>query len=108
VRVFAICLGVLALAGTVILVVADASSSNSNAMGPLAFLCCILAVILMIILGVTFGGRGRARASEPLEPEPSDYEPSASEPSASEPAPAPEPALEHEPVPEPEPSEPDR
>jgi uncharacterized protein YacL len=59
VKIAAICLGVIALGGIILLVIADASSTHSNAMGPLAFLCCIVAVIVMIVLGVTFGGRGR-------------------------------------------------
>jgi hypothetical protein len=62
VKIAAICLGVIALGGTILLVIADASTPHSNAMGPLAFLCCIVAVIVMIFLGVTFGGRGRQRA----------------------------------------------
>jgi hypothetical protein len=101
VRIVAICLGVLALAGTIILVVADGSSSNSNAMGPLAFLCCIVAVILMIILGVTFGGRGRtARAGAAESTEWAGAPESTMQAS--------EPAQASELAPEPEPSEPDR
>jgi len=61
VRIAAICLAVVGLGGIIVLVVADASASHSNAMGPLAFLCCIVGVVLMILLGVTLGGRGRQR-----------------------------------------------
>jgi hypothetical protein len=68
VRIVAVCLGVIALAGVVILVIAGASGPHSNAMGPLAFLACIIAVIVMIFLGVTFGGRGRSPGA--AEPEP--------------------------------------
>jgi hypothetical protein len=68
VKIVAVCLGVLGLAGTIILVIASASGPHSNAMGPLAFLACIIAVILMIFLGVTFGGRGRASGAADPEP----------------------------------------
>lgn len=61
IRVVAIVLGVLALAGTILLAVAGASSPHSNAMGPLAFLASIVAVVVMILLGVTFGGRNNPR-----------------------------------------------
>jgi quinol-cytochrome oxidoreductase complex cytochrome b subunit len=61
IRIVAIVLGVLALAGTIVLAVAGASSPHSNAMGPLAFLACIVAVVVMILLGVTFGGRNNPR-----------------------------------------------
>ena len=54
-------LAVLVLAGTIILAVAGASSPHSNAMGPLAFLACIVAVVVMILLGVTLGGRNNPR-----------------------------------------------
>ena len=60
-RIVAIVLAVLALGGTIILVVAGASSPHSNAMGPLAFLACIVAVVVMILLGVTLGGRNNPR-----------------------------------------------
>jgi hypothetical protein len=73
VKVVAVCLGVLALAGTIILAIANASSGHSNAMGPLAFLCCILAVVVMIILGVTLGGRGSGRSGH-SGPEPAVHE----------------------------------
>jgi hypothetical protein len=62
-RIAAVVLGALALAGTILLVIAGASSGHSNAMGPLAFLLCIFAVALMIFLGVAFGGRGRQTAA---------------------------------------------
>jgi membrane protein DedA with SNARE-associated domain len=61
IRIVAIALGLLALAGTIILAVAGASSPHSNAMGPLAFLACIVAVVVMILLGVTLGGRNNPR-----------------------------------------------
>ncbi len=60
-RIVAIVLGLLALAGTIILAVAGASSPHSNAMGPLAFLACVVAVVVMILLGVTLGGRNNPR-----------------------------------------------
>jgi membrane protein DedA with SNARE-associated domain len=61
IRIVAIALGLLALAGTIILAVAGASSPHSNAMGPIAFLACIVAVVVMILLGVTLGGRNNPR-----------------------------------------------
>ncbi len=61
IRVVAIVLGLLALAGTIILAVAGASSPHSNAMGPIAFLACVIAVVVMILLGVTVGGRNNPR-----------------------------------------------
>jgi ABC-type dipeptide/oligopeptide/nickel transport system permease subunit len=63
VRIVAIVLGLLILAGTILLVVAGASGGHgrSNVMGPLAFLLCIVAVAVMIVLGVTFGGRNNPR-----------------------------------------------
>jgi hypothetical protein len=61
VKIAAVGIGVFALGGTILLVIANASSSHSNAMGPLALLCCIVAVIVMIVLGVTLGGRGDPR-----------------------------------------------
>jgi hypothetical protein len=62
-RVVAVVLGILALAGTIVLVIAGESTSPrmSNAMGPLAFLLCIVAVVAMIVLGVTLGGRNNPR-----------------------------------------------
>ena len=62
-RIVAIVLGLLILAGTILLVIAGASASHgsSNAMGPLAFLLCIVAVAAMIVLGVTLGGRNDPR-----------------------------------------------
>ncbi len=62
-RIVAVVLGVLILAGTILLVIAGASTSpgHSNAMGPLAFLLCIVAVMAMIVLGVTLGGRNNPR-----------------------------------------------
>jgi hypothetical protein len=62
VRIVAIVLGLLILAGTILLVIAGASGGHgSNAMGPLAFLLCIVAVAAMIVLGVTLGGRNNPR-----------------------------------------------
>jgi hypothetical protein len=61
IKIVAIVLGVLALAGTILIAVADASQKHSNAMGPVAFLACIIAVAVMILLGVTLGGRGNPR-----------------------------------------------
>jgi hypothetical protein len=63
VRIVAIVTGLVILAGTIVLVIAGASSSHghSNAMGPLAFLLCIVAVVAMIVLGVTLGGRNNPR-----------------------------------------------
>jgi hypothetical protein len=62
-RIVAIVLGLLILAGTILLVIAGASGDHgrSNAMGPLAFLLCIVAVAAMIVLGVTLGGRNNPR-----------------------------------------------
>ncbi len=60
-KISAIALGLLALAGTIVLAVAGASSPHSNAMGPLAFLACMVAVVVMILLGVTLGGRNNPR-----------------------------------------------
>ncbi|MGO9342575.1 MAG: hypothetical protein ACLP6E_08645 [Acidimicrobiales bacterium] len=60
-KILAIALGLLALAGTIVLAVAGASSPHSNAMGPLAFLACMVAVVVMILLGVTLGGRNNPR-----------------------------------------------
>ena len=59
----AIVLGLVILAGTILLVVAGASAGHghSNVMGPLAFLLCIVAVAVMIVLGVTLGGRNNPR-----------------------------------------------
>jgi hypothetical protein len=62
-KIAAICLGILLFGGAVLIAVANASSSHSNAMGPLAFLLCIAGVAVMIVLGVTFGGRGRSSAA---------------------------------------------
>jgi hypothetical protein len=62
VKIAAICLAAVGLGGTILLVIANASSQHSNAMGPLAFLCCIVGVAVMIFLGVTLGGRGRQHA----------------------------------------------
>jgi hypothetical protein len=63
-KIVAVVLGVLLLAGTVLLVIAGESAPghHSNAMGPLAFLLCIVAVAAMIVLGVTLGGRNNPRA----------------------------------------------
>jgi hypothetical protein len=63
VRIVAVVLGILVLAGTIVLVIAGASTTPrmSNAMGPLAFLLCIVAVAAMIVLGVTLGGRNNPR-----------------------------------------------
>jgi hypothetical protein len=62
-RIVAVVLGALLLAGTILLVIAGASAGprHSNAMGPLAFLLCIVAVAAMIVLGVTLGGRNNPR-----------------------------------------------
>jgi hypothetical protein len=62
-RIVAIVLGLLILAGTILLVIAGASDQHggSNVMGPLAFLLCIVAVAAMIVLGVTLGGRNNPR-----------------------------------------------
>ena len=61
IRIVAAVLGVLLLGGTIVLAVAGASDPHSNAMGPLAFLACIVAVVVMIVLGVTLGGRNNPR-----------------------------------------------
>jgi hypothetical protein len=62
-KIVAVVLGILVLAGTIVLVIAGASTTPrmSNAMGPLAFLLCIVAVAAMIVLGVTLGGRNNPR-----------------------------------------------
>lgn len=62
-RIVAILLGLVILAGTIVLVIAGASGphAHSNVMGPLAFLLCIVAVVAMIVLGVTLGGRNNPR-----------------------------------------------
>lgn len=60
-KVTAVVLGVLALGGLVVIIVAESSVHHSNAMGPLAFLLCIVAVAAMIVLGVTLGGRNNPR-----------------------------------------------
>jgi hypothetical protein len=57
----AIALGVIALAGTILIAVAGSSQPHSNAMGAVALLACIVAVVLMIVLGVTLGGRNNPR-----------------------------------------------
>jgi hypothetical protein len=61
IKIVAILLGVIALAGTILIAIADASQKHSNAMGPVAFLACVIAVVVMILLGVTLGGRGNPR-----------------------------------------------
>jgi len=62
-KIVAVVLGLLLLGGTIVLVIAGESASphHSNAMGPLAFLLCIVAVAAMIVLGVTLGGRNNPR-----------------------------------------------
>ena len=62
-KIVAIVLAVLVLAGTILLVIAGASAGprDSTAMGPLAFLLCIVAVAVMILLAVTLGGRNNPR-----------------------------------------------
>ena len=78
-RVVAILLGLVILAGTVVLVIAGASGPHgSNAMGPLAFLLCIVAVVAMIVLGVTLGGRNNPRRAPHSSPGRSQASPAAS------------------------------
>jgi hypothetical protein len=93
-KIVAVVLGVLALAGTLILVIAGASTGpdRSNAMGPLAFLLCIVAVVAMIVLGVTLGGRNNPRRAPHTQAQTSVA-------SAVEPAPRPEQPVTEQPVP---------
>ena len=48
-------LAALAVAGMIVIAVAEGSQHHSNAMGALALLLCIVAVVVMIVLGVTLG-----------------------------------------------------
>ena len=55
----------LVLAGTILSLSPAHRLRTSNAMGPLAFLLCIVAVAVMIVLGVTLGGRNNPRRRPP-------------------------------------------
>lgn len=60
-KIVAIVLGVIAVGGTVVIAIAGSSQPHSNSMGAVALLACIIAVAVMILLGVTLGGRNNPR-----------------------------------------------
>jgi drug/metabolite transporter (DMT)-like permease len=60
-KIIAIALGVIAVAGTVVIAIAGSKQPHSNSMGAVALLACIVAVAVMILLGVTLGGRNNPR-----------------------------------------------
>jgi|HubBroStandDraft_5_1064220.scaffolds.fasta_scaffold423857_2 drug/metabolite transporter (DMT)-like permease len=60
-KIVAGALAAIAVAGTIVIAIAEGSQKHSNAMGALALLACVVAVIVMIVLGVTLGGRNNPR-----------------------------------------------
>jgi hypothetical protein len=56
-KIVALALGVLAVAGTIVIAIAEGSQKQGGSMGAVALLACVVAVVVMILLGVTLGGR---------------------------------------------------
>jgi hypothetical protein len=84
-KIIAVVLGVVAVGGTVVIAIAGSKQPHSNSMGAVALLACIIAVAVMILLGVTLGGRNNPRRMPyghgAAEDEPADQTDAATEPS---------------------------